>query len=594
MKTLKQLMYLLSFNESKNVKFLLIMITAMAILDTIGVASILPFMAVLTNPNLIETNVILNSIFQTSVIFGVKTDQQFQFILGLFVFLFLVFSLFFKALTTFMQIRFVQMNEYNISKRLVEGYLKQPYEWFLNRHSADLGKTILSEVQQVVFRGMNSLIEFIARSVVTLGLLILLIIVDIQLALIVGILLGGSYAIVFYFVRKILIQFGRKNLKNNLARYTTVNEAFGGIKQIKVSGLEEIYVKNFSNYAYNYAKVQSCSLLISILPRYVLEIIAFGGILIIILYNIFQKGNFENSLPIISLFVFSGYRLMPALQQIYSSITQLSFIGPSLQNLSFEFKNYKTLNIINQNKNVIFFDKKITLKNVKYNYPNSSKIILKNINLNIPAKSNVGIVGTTGSGKSTLIDIILGLLEPQNGILEVDGTIITKINARSWQQTIGYVSQHIYLCDDTVLKNIAFGIEEKNINIETVRKVAKIANIHNFIINECPKKYQTKIGEQGIRLSGGQRQRIGIARALYNNPKVLILDEATSALDNKTEKAVMDSINNLRKNMTIIIIAHRLNTVKNSDIIYEIEHGRIVSKKNFKDFIKKNKIINYN
>jgi ABC-type multidrug transport system fused ATPase/permease subunit len=193
-----------------------------------------------------------------------------------------------------------------------------------------------------------------------------------------------------------------------------------------------------------------------------------------------------------------------------------------------------------------------------------------------------------------LIDIILSLLEPQTGILEVDETIITKINARSWQQSIGYVSQHIYLCDDTVLKNIAFGVDVKNINKERARRVAKIAHIHDFITNELPKKYQTKIGEQGIKLSGGQRQRIGIARALYNNPKVLILDEATSALDNKTEKAVMDSINSLRKNMTIIIIAHRLNTVKNSDIIYEIEHGRIVSKGNFRDFIKNNKIVNYN
>jgi ABC-type multidrug transport system fused ATPase/permease subunit len=277
---------------------------------------------------------------------------------------------------------------------------------------------------------------------------------------------------------------------------------------------------------------------------------------------------------------------MPALQQIYSSLTQLSFIGPSLQNLYTNLKNLRAINI-NQKKGVMSLDKKITLKNIRYNYPNSSKTVLKKLNLTITAKSTIGIIGATGSGKTTLIDIILNLLEPQNGTLEVDGTIITKKNSRSWQRSIGYVPQHIFLCDDTVTNNIAFGVQLKNINKERVRKVSKIANIHNFIINQLPKKYNTKIGERGIKLSGGQRQRIGIARALYNNPQVLILDEATSALDNQTEKAVMDSINNLNKNITKIIVAHRLNTVKNCDIIYKFENGHLVAQGSFKDLVKR-------
>ena len=215
-----------------------------------------------------------------------------------------------------------------------------------------------------------------------------------------------------------------------------------------------------------------------------------------------------------------------------------------------------------------------------YNYPDTSRTALKNINLTIPVKSTVGLVGPTGSGKTTTVDVILGLLEPQKGSLEVDGKVITKQNTRSWHRCIGYVPQYIYLSDDTIAANIAFGVETKDINHEKVEKASKIANLHNFIIEELPKKYQTTVGERGVRLSGGQRQRIGIARAMYNDPKVLILDEATSALDNQTEKEVMDAVNNLNRDITIIMIAHRLNTVENCEIIFSIEKGTLVEKKN--------------
>jgi len=288
-----------------------------------------------------------------------------------------------------------------------------------------------------------------------------------------------------------------------------------------------------------------------------------------------QTNNFSNSLPIISLYVYAGYRLMPAVQQIYLSFAKLAFVGPSLDNLNEDIKNLKLFNK-NQDQGILSLNKTITLKNIYYNYPNSSRTALKNINLSIPVKSTVGLIGVTGSGKTTIVDIILGLLEAQKGTLEIDGQVITEKNSRSWQRSIGYVPQHIYLADETVEANIAFGVEPKNINKESVEKASKIANLHEFVIEELPKQYETTIGERGVRLSGGQRQRIGIARALYHNPKVLVLDEATSALDNQTEKAVMDAINNLNKDMTTILIAHRLNTVKNCDTIFQLENGKLI------------------
>jgi len=308
-----------------------------------------------------------------------------------------------------------------------------------------------------------------------------------------------------------------------------------------------------------------------------------------ILYIMKQTGNFSDALPIISLYVFAGYRLMPAIQQIYTSFTSLAVGGPSLDKLYEDIKDLKPLNV-NLNQGILPFNKKITLKNIYYSYPNASRTALKNISLNIPAKSSVGLVGATGSGKTTTVDIILGLLEAQKGTLEVDGKIITKQNSRSWQRSIGYVPQHIYLSDDTVASNIAFGIDRKDINQKAVEKASKIANLHEFITDELPNQYETTIGERGVRLSGGQRQRIGIARALYHNPQVLILDEATSALDNQTEKAIMDAVNNLSevKDITIIIIAHRLSTVKKCDQIFLLEKGLLKNQGTFEELIKVN------
>ena len=576
MQTLRKILSLLTPYEQFRAFLLLIMILIMALLDMIGVVSILPFMAVLTNPVLIETNLILNSMFKFSNLFGVENNQQFLFFLGVLVFLLLVISLIFKAFTTYVQVRFVALREYSIGKRLVEGYLHQPYSWFLSRHSADLGKTILSEVSEVIGNGISPLMELIAKSAVAIALIVLLLITDPKLALIVGFSLGSVYWAIFIFLRSYLKRIGNERLKNNQQRFISVSEAFGAAKEVKVGGLEEVYIKRFSDSAQNFARNHASSSVISQLPRFILEAIAFGGIMLIILYMMMKTGGFNNALPIISLYVFAGYRLMPALQQIYVSFTQLTFIGPSIDILSNDIKNLKIFNS-NQDQGVLSLNKSITLKNIYYSHPNTSRTALKNININIPAKSTVGLVGTTGSGKTTAVDIILGLLEPQKGTLEIDGQIITKENSRAWQRSIGYVPQHIYLADDTVAANIAFGVEPKNIDQEDIEKAAKIANLHEFVVNELPDKYHTIIGERGVRLSGGQRQRIGIARALYYKPKVLILDEATSALDNQTEKVVMDAVNNISKDITIILIAHRLNTVKNCDIIFKLEKGEIIN-----------------
>ncbi len=583
--------YLLSPQEQRSSILLLIMMIIMALLDTIGVASILPFMAVLTNPELIETNIILNTIYQASSIFGVENKFEFLFVLGVAVFFILVSSLAFKSLTIFSQERFINMREYSMGKRLIEGYIHQPYSWFLNRNSADLGKNILSEVSEVISRGITSLILLIANSLVTVALITLLVVTNPLLALMVGFTLSLSYLIIYAFTRRYLKKIGSERLKHNQLRFTAASEAFGAAKEVKVGGVEKYYIERFSDSAKIYAKTNASAVVIATLPRFALEAVAFGGIIMVVLYLMTLSGNFYNALPIISLYVFAGYRLLPALQGIYRSVILLRFSGPAVETLAKDLRNLKPIGI-NQDKKTISLNKSITLKNIYYNYPKSKRSALEDICLKIPAKSCIGLVGPTGSGKTTTVDIILGLLEPDKGILEIDDQVITKQNTRAWQRSIGYVPQNIYLSDDTIAANIAFGIDPKDINQQAVEKASKIANLHDFVVGELSEKYQTKVGERGIRLSGGQRQRIGIARALYHTPQVLILDEATSALDNQTEQAVMDALNNLNKNLTIILIAHRLTTVRKCDNIFFLEKGKLTGEGNFEAMRKTNKLFN--
>ena len=587
MKIIKKLLYLLTPHERNRMVLLIIMMLLMALLDMIGVASIMPFIAVLSNPGIIQENSILNTMFEYSGRFGVETNEQFFFFLGIIIFVLLIFSLTFKALTTYAQFRFTLLREFTIGKRLIEGYLHQPYSWFLNRHSADLGKTILSEVGRVVSNGITPLVNLISNSIVVIVLLALLIFINPKLAIISLLVLSSAYVLVYSLVRSFLYRIGQGAAKTNHLRFKSVIEAFGAAKEIKLGGFEGIYIKRFSEPAQKYANYQAYSYATSQIPRFALEAIAFGGLILVILNLMTDSESFNSILPVIALYAYAGYRLMPALQQIYTSVTSLRFIGSTLDNLYYDLKKLEKQEF-SENKYTLQFNDKITLSQITYNYPNVLQSVLKNINIDISVNKRIGIVGKTGSGKTTLVDIILGLLNAQSGNLYVDGQIINRNNQKSWQNSIGYVPQKIFLTDDTIAANIAFGVDVKDVEYDKIVQASKIANLHEFVINELPLQYQTIIGERGVRLSGGQSQRIGIARALYHEPKILVFDEATSALDNQTEKAVMEALQNISKGTTIIIIAHRLNTIRDCDEIFFLEKGEVKGQGSYDELIKSN------
>jgi ABC-type multidrug transport system fused ATPase/permease subunit len=589
MKKLKKIYYIITILEKKKFFLLLLLIMTMAFIDTLGVASILPFIAILGNPQLIESNQVINYFYQLLSIFGVTKLEEFILLFGVIVLVIIICSLILRSFTSYFQSLFTLMQEFILSKRLVEGYLNQPYEWFINQQSANLGKNILSEVGLVVEKCIYPFINIIVYGALSAALLTLLIYVNFKVALIIGFVLFFFYFIFFYLIKKFLSRASSDRFQANEVRFVTIYEIFNALKEIKIGGLNKIYIDRFKDSSKIYAHATARAQIIGFLPRYLIEGIAFTGIIIFVLFLVNYGNSFYEIIPLLTLYVFAAYRLIPAFQQVYIAFSQIRFSGESLDVLYRDLQQLKDLKIISSSSSSsIRFKKSIILDNVNFNYPNIQHKTLKNINLTIPAFSKVGIVGVTGAGKSTLVSIILGLLNPSKGNITVDGKTITYSNKRSWHKNIGYVPQQIYLSNATIASNIAFGEDVCNINQKRVEQVAKIANLHDFVTKESPDSYNTIIGDKGVKLSGGQRQRIGIARALYYKPRVLILDEATSSLDNFTEQKIMEAIEKLKGIISIILIAHRFSTVKNCDKIFYLEKGQVIDTGTYDDLLVKN------
>lgn len=571
--------------EQKKIAFLFVGILLLSLSEVAGVASIAPFMAIVSKPEIIHENVFLNAVYSY---FGFTTVSQFQIGMGALVLGVLIISNSYAAFMTWQIIRFSKKQGHHLAVRLFSNYLTQPYLFFLNRNTADLGKNVLSEVERsvngVILPGMQVLSKF----VVTIFLCSFLLYLNPMLSISVIIVFGGAYALIFKLARHRLHQLGVVSTKVIFRRFKIANEAMSGIKDLKLHGSEQEFVNRFSKPSEAHANISSRSAMISLLPRYALEITAFGGIIALVCYSISSGKNSGQIIPLISIYVLAGYKLLPALQQIYVNVTTIRYNLPALEILITDLPHSKGKKNFQQQKNeMLHFEKLLQVVSLRFYYPGVEEPVLDDVNLKIIPNTTIGLVGVTGSGKTTLIDILLGLLLPESGKITVDGTEITEQNFPAWQQYIGYVPQEIYLIDDTIERNIAFAIPDDTIDMDKVIEAAKLAELDSFI-QTLPEQYQTQVGERGVRLSGGQRQRIGIARALYRNPKVLVLDEATSALDGITENIVMDAIHNLFHKKTIIMIAHRLSTVKECDVIHMMDKGRIIDSGTYNELMMKN------
>ena len=562
----------------------------MGLIDVIGISSVFPFMAVVAKPEIVQANGTLNSIYEY---LGFGSIYRFLFFMGIVVLFAIFITNLFGAFVTWLTLRFSHALGHELSLRILRGFVGKPYTFFLGRNSTTLSLVAVGEVGGLVTGVLVPGLQAVSKAIVACFILALLISVDVLLALTVAVVVGGAYLGIFLVVRRRVAYLGEASVESNRVRYKAANEAFGGIKELKILGLEQELLERFAKASDAYARAQVQSGLIAALPRYALETLAFGGVLLILLYLLAVKKDIAQALPLIALYSVAGYRLMPAIQQVFTGLALARFGLANLEGFHRELADIRPASAAappsrRDSVTPLPFEREIELKGVAVSYPGAGAYALKEVSIRIAKNSTIGLVGATGSGKTTLVDALLGLLEPLHGRILVDGVQLSNDNLRRWQNRIGYVQQSIYLIDDTIERNIAFGIPDDRIDHARVVGAAKLANIHDFIEAESRDGYQSMVGERGVRLSGGQRQRIGIARALYHDPDVLILDEATSALDGVTEDVIIDAIRSLAHRKTIILIAHRLTTVQDCDAIFLLEDGRIVDEGSYEDLLARN------
>ncbi|MDP2258244.1 MAG: ABC transporter ATP-binding protein [Caulobacter sp.] len=580
MKTFLAAIDLLTPAERRRALVLLLLVIAMAMLDVIGMASVMPFLAVMANPDMVTENRVLGDVYER---LGFSSTDRFLFFLGAASFTLLVLAAVVRIVGHYTVNRYTQMRTHSIGVRLLDTYLRRPYAFYLNRHTGDLAKGLLSEVNQLVSQVYQPLSQVIAQTITLAALLSLLFVVDPMVALIMIGVLGGSYSLVYLTIRTYLGRVGLERVKANRARFQVVSEALGGIKPLKLTGRERTYIDRFSAASSTMARHQSMNATLSLAPKFVIEAIAFGGIILLTLalmahYGGHEAGALGKVLPLLGLYAFVGYRMLPAVQAIYGAMTQLRFGAAALESIHADFEGRDALPALPRREvEHLSAREKVELRDITFTYDGDKGAGVKGVDIDIVIGSTLGIVGSTGAGKTTLVDVMLGLLRPQAGGIIVDGVPVTDANLREWQATLGYVPQDIFLVDASVSENIALGVPPAGIDQDRVRDCARMAQILEFIEGELPEGFETSVGERGVRLSGGQRQRIGIARALYNDPAIIIFDEATSALDNLTEQEVMRAVAALSGQKTVIMIAHRMSTVRNCDRIAVLHKGKLAA-----------------
>lgn len=558
--------------EKKKIIIVLLLTIVMAFLETLGVLSVMPFLAVLSSPNIIEND---TRVYYFYEILGSTSYTNFIIKLGLVSIASIFVSSLFKVIHSYGISRFVSLQRHYLSTRLLSIYLKQDYDFFIQKNSSELTKNILSQVDQLVDSIIQPLMSIISYGLVIACMVFLIFIYNPYIAISVFSIFLIVYTSIYFSVKKFLGKIGQEFQHANSERYKACNEVLGGIKDVKINHADQGYLQYFQQQSSIFARHLAANQTVGNIPLLLVESMGYCAIIGLAVSLVLNNQNISTILPSLGLFGFAAYRMLPAAQNIYRAISGMRFSFDSANKILDDLYLPVQLNEKNNSLKLIF-KHQIELRNINYAYSAyPDKNVLKDFSLVIPYKCSVGIVGKSGSGKSTLMDILLGLLQPQQGELLIDGVVINKSNVHLWQRLVGYIPQFIYLADDTVAQNIAFGIPKDDIDMNAVVSAAKAAQIHDFIVNHLKDGYNTLVGERGVMLSGGQRQRVGIARALYKDPQVLFMDEATSALDVETEKAVNEAINALSGKKTMIIIAHRESAVAQCDRILNLSEESI-------------------
>ena len=574
--TWKKICYIFDKKQKLKAALLFLVIIVGAFVELVGVSAVLPFISAVLNPDQILETPILGDLYR--VLGFVDINEYIVFLGGAIIVIYILKNIYVYVMHS-MQYRFTYENQRRLSYKMINCYMKQPYLFHLDHNSAELSRNI-NEDTVSFFEAILAGLQLASEGGVCLALLLFLLYQDISITL--GIIaLAGGFGIVFMKVfRKRLKAAGKRSRNKQGSTKQAVLEALGGVKEIKVLNREQVFVEKYNEDYKDYAESNRKFKVYGMIPKPVMETISISGLLLIVCVKIALGTEASTFIPTISVFAVSAFRMLPSANRMAEYLSRIMFSKPAIDAIYHDLKEIDRL--LENGKAIedtdeITFQKEIIVKDISFHYPNTEKNIFTHGNLTIPKNKSVAFIGPSGQGKTTLADIILGLLEPQEGAVLVDGMDIRR-GMHAWNRKLGYIPQTISLLDASIKENILFGIDKEQINENRLQEALQEAQLKDFV-DTLEEGLDTVIGEGGVRLSGGQRQRIGIARALYHNPEVLVLDEATSALDNETEAAVMEAIDYLAGSKTLIIIAHRLSTIQNCDLVYQIDGGEIVQQR---------------
>jgi ABC-type multidrug transport system fused ATPase/permease subunit len=570
MKALRNIWDLVTPADRKSALVLVCLMFVAMVLETLGVGIVIPALALLSQRDIASKYPALQPALHA---LG-NPSQQHLVIGGMLVLVGVYFvKTLFMALLAWWQTRFTFGVQEQLSQRLFTVYLRQPYTFHLQRNSAQLIQNIINEVSQFTSGALTPGISIFNESLVLLGLSTLLLAVEPLGAMIVVAVLGTTAWVFHRFTRTHIARWGEARLHHDGLRIQQLQQGLGGAKDVKLLGRETDFLERYRTHNVQSMRFGRLNATLQQLPRLWLELLAVCGLAIVVISMLVQGRSIDAVLPTLGLFAAAAFRLMPSAGRILNAGQSLRYALPVIDTLHAEFK-LASLATTRTRSTITPFYGSVKLSNVGYSYPGAPVAALSGISLSVCRGETVGIIGTSGAGKSTLVDILLGLLTPDSGEVQVDGKDIQH-DLRNWQDQIGYVPQSIFLTDDTLVRNVAFGLPNDQINEVAVWRAIRAAQLEEFV-NSLPQGLATLVGERGVRLSGGQRQRIGIARSLYHDPAVLVLDEATSSLDITTERSVMQAVRLLQGTKTIFIVAHRLSTVEDCGRLYRLEKGRVV------------------
>lgn len=585
--SIHRLYKLLTKQQRKRLFRLQVLVLLMAFAEVVGVAAIGPFMAVVGDESYLYGDGILAEAYLFS---GINEPSEFLYWLGITVLLTLTIAASISMFTTWRLALYSNRVGAELGSRLYRHYMHQPWLFHSSGSSSELTNNIAIECSRLTHQVITPLMQINAKAVLVIVMATAIFLIN-PLVAFVGIsLFVATYYVLYKIVRKFLSDCGRTVTRANQLRLKLINEGFGGIKDILVLGRQKNFVDQFDEVSRQFADSQGSIQSLAQVPRYAMELIAFGSIIILTLYLLSSyNGDLGSILPVLSIYALAGFKLLPAFQQIYAGVSTLRSHINAFENLQadLESSQQKQKTDLDSSSGQLKLHSEITMQDVVFQYPSKTEPALNQIDITFPVNQVTGLVGASGSGKSTAIDLLMGLISPDQGKLLIDGKTLSTTHLNDWQNNIGYVPQSIFLSDASIKENIAFGLAFEDINDNQVINAAKMAHLEAFI-ESLPEGLNTRVGERGVQLSGGQRQRIGIARALYHDPDVLVLDEATSALDGITEKMVMDAIHDFSGKKTIIMIAHRLATVKQCDQIYLMDKGKVIDTGTFAQLMAKN------